>query len=119
MSRSSRRHAPDGALRLEATYNAFDMPLDESVSHPWQAWMQIRQAAQARSLVTCEICGPAGRARGGGDSGLVRCDHHVDVVDDPDDREVLRHFLEDYGDGLDFMQEMQRMSRDSDDDTRH
>lgn len=114
----SATRAPDGSLRLEAAYNAFDMPLDESVAHPWRAWQLIRQAARARSLLTCEICGSAGRARGGGNAGLVRCDHHADVAYDPNDKEDLRHFLEDYGDGLDFMQEMQRMSRDSDDDTR-
>lgn len=81
--------------------------------------MQIRQAAQASFSRHLRDLRSRGPGEGGGDSGLVRCDHHVDVVDDPDDREVLRHFLEDYGDGLDFMQEMQRMSRDSDDDTRH
>lgn len=115
----SATRVPDGSLQLEATYNAFDMPLDESVAHPWRAWQRIRQAARTRSLVTCEICGAAGRARGGANAGFVRCDPPVDVVYDPNRTEDLELFLQDYGDGLDFMQEMQRMSRDSDDDTRH
>lgn len=107
--------APDGSLRLEATYNAFDMPLDESAAHPWRAWQRIRQTARTCSLVICEICGSAGRARGGGNAALVRCDHHVDVVYDPNDIEDLQRFLQDYGDGLKFMREFQRLSKSGDD----
>lgn len=51
----SATRAPDGSLRLGATYNAFDMPLDESLPHPWRAWHWIRQAARTRSLVTCDF----------------------------------------------------------------
>lgn len=104
----SAKRAPDGSLRIDASYNAFDVSWDETVPHPWRAWQKIKLAAQARSLVTCEICSRSGRLRGEGTEALVRCEEHVGVDEDPSG---LEHFLSDFGDGLDFMQEMQSAAK--------
>lgn len=104
----SAKRAPDGSLRIDASYNPFDMPWDESVPHPWRAWQKIKQAAQARSLVTCEICGRSGRLRGEGQAARVRCEEHVGAADED---AALLHFLADFGDGLDMMQELQAAAK--------
>ena len=74
------KRAPGGSLLVDASYNAFDMPWDESVPHPWRSWQKIKQAAQARSLVTCEICGRTGRMSGAGIGAVVRCEEHADGI---------------------------------------
>ncbi len=128
----------DGSLQLDAQYNAFDVPFDESVPHPWRAWQRIKRKAQERSLVTCECCGRCGKPVGAVPEARVRCPAHVDVLDavewsgDPvgfmfeSAEEAMAHFLDDYGDGIDFMREMQAAAgEDSDDvededpETRH
>lgn len=107
------KRAPDGSLRIDASYNAFDVSWDETVPHPWRAWQKIKLAAQARSLVTCEICGRAGRLRGDGNSARVRCEEHVDVAEDPIG---LEHFLADFGDGLDMMRALHAAAKRGEDD---
>ncbi|OCW56248.1 hypothetical protein [Hoeflea olei] len=123
----------DGALKISTTYVSGDVPLDDhlpsdsKLPHPFRAMMRIREAARQKSLVTCECCGRIGRLVGSGDDARVRCAAHVDVVDAmgwvppadvmfETDEEALAHFLDDYGGGLDAMQEL---SQDGDDDTRH
>jgi hypothetical protein len=134
----------DGALKISATYVSGDVPLDDHLSpekklpHPFRAMMRIREAARQKSVQTCECCGRPGQSVGAGDEARVRCPAHEDVVDavawggaasdgymfdTPD--EALAHFLSDYGDGLDFMQQQVAADEDSDDveegdpDTRH
>jgi len=129
--------APDGSLKLDAQYNPFDVPWDESVPHPWRAWQRIKRKAQERSLVTCECCGRPGKSVGAVPDARVRCPAHVDVVDavewsgDPvgfmfdSAEEALAHFLQDYGAGLDVMQELQAAAdedsdvEEGDPETRH
>lgn len=120
----------DGALKLSAAYVSGDIPLDDhlppekKIPHPFRAMMRIRETAREKSLVTCECCGRIGRMIGVGDEARVRCSAHEDVVDamgwsPPEgalfasDEEAMAHFLADFGDGLDAMQEL---SRDGDDD---
>lgn len=125
----------DGGLKLSATYVSGDIPLDDhlpperKLPHPWRSFQRIREKARARSLVTCECCGREGRLIDAGDSARVRCVRHEYVVDvaecsgNPvgalfdDADEAMAHFLEDYGKGIDMMQELAR--KDVDDDTRH
>lgn len=123
----------DGALKISATYVSGDVPLDDhlppekKIPHPFRAMMRIRETARRKSLVTCECCGRIGKLVGAGDDARVRCAAHVDVEDAMSwqppkdvmfetDEEAMAHFLADFGDGLDFMQEMQEMARNGDDD---
>lgn len=103
----------DGALKIDASYNAFDVPWDESIAHPFRSWQKIKREAQAKSLETCEICGRAGRLRGDGNSARVRCEEHVDVAEDPSG---LEHFLADFGDGLDMMRALHAAAKRGEDD---
>ncbi|GMB82734.1 hypothetical protein NN6n1_35170 [Shinella zoogloeoides] len=115
----------DGTLKLSATYVSGDVPLDDhlpperKLPHPWRAMMRIRETAREKSLVTCECCGRIGKMIGAGPDARVRCAAHAAVVDamgwrPPEgasfesDEEALAHFLGDYGDGLDAMQELSR-----------
>lgn len=115
----------DGALKLSATYVSGDVPLDDhlpperKLPHPWRSEMRIREEARAKSLVTCECCGREGRLIDAGESARVRCVRHeyvVDVVEWSGNpvgflfdsaEEAMAHFLQDYGDGLEMMQELQ------------
>lgn len=124
----------DGALKLSASYNSFDVPLDDhlpperKLPHPWRSEMRIREKARARSLVTCECCGRQGQLVDAGETARVRCVRHEYVVDAMEwsgnpvgymfdsTEEAMAHFLEDYGAGLDMMQEL---ARQDDDETRH
>lgn len=132
----------DGALKLSATYNSFDVPLDDhlpaekKLPHPFRSEMRIREKARAKSLVTCECCGRPGKLTDAGESARVRCVQHEYVVDagelsrDPvgflfdSTEEAMAHFLDDFGDGLDFMQSAQvdgllDDDEGGDDDARH
>lgn len=117
-----RAETVDGALKISATYVAGDVPLDDhlppsqKIPHPYRSFLRIREMARAKSRVTCECCGRIGRMNG--DDARVRCPAHVDVVDamswqQPEgvlfasDEEAMAHFLGDYGDGVDFIQEQQ------------
>lgn len=129
----------DGELKLSATYVSGDVPLDDhlppesKLPHPWRSFQRIREKARARSLVTCECCGREGRLIDAGEGARVRCVRHEDVVDafewsgnpvgfmfDSAD-EAMAHFLEDYGAGLDMMQELQTAVDDEQDpgETKH
>ncbi|MCS4092600.1 hypothetical protein [Rhizobium sp. BK176] len=122
----------DGALKLSATYVSGDVPLDDhlpperKLPHPWRAMTQIRKRAREKSFQTCECCGRMGQMIAAGETARVRCAAHVDVVDamswlPPEgvmfetSEEAMAHFLSDFGDGLDAMQEM---ARNGDDDKR-
>ncbi|WP_156397342.1 hypothetical protein [Rhizobium sp. Root1204] len=122
----------DGVLKLSATYVSGDVPLDDhlpadrKLPHPFRAMMRIRESARQKSIQTCECCGRAGAMIGAGPDVTVRCAAHEDVVDamgwqPPEgamfesDEEAMAHFLSDFGDGLDAMQEM---ARNGDDDER-
>lgn len=122
----------DGALKISATYVSGDVPLDDhlppesKIPHPYRAFLRIRETAREKSLVTCECCGRIGKLIGAGESARVRCAAHADVVDamswvPPEgamfasDQEAMAHFLSDYSDGLDAMQEL---VRDGDEDKR-
>lgn len=122
----------DGALKLSATYVAGDVPLDDhlppdrKLPHPWRAMMRIRETAREKSIQTCECCGRIGRMIGAGPDAGVRCAAHVDVVEEmswmppeealfASEEEAMAHFLGDFGDGLDAMQEL---SWDGEDDKR-
>lgn len=125
----------DGALKISATYVSGDVPLDDhlpaerKLPHPWRAFQRIRENARAKSLSTCECCGREGQIIDAGEGALVRCVRHEYVVDaaewsgNPvgalfdDADEAMAHFLDDYGKGIDMMQELAR--KDVDDDTRH
>ncbi|MDH2091506.1 hypothetical protein N5K21_22500 [Rhizobium pusense] len=125
----------DGALKLSATYNAFDVPLDDhlpqdlKLPHPWRSMMRIRETARVKSLATCECCGREGKLIDAGESARVRCVRHEDVVDavewsvNPvgfmfDSAEAaMAHFLGDYGAGLEMMRDLAR--DDEDPETRH
>ncbi len=131
----------DGALKLSASYVSGDVPLDDhlpadrKIPHPFRAMMRIREAARAKSLVTCECCGRPGKLIDAGENARVRCVQHEYVVDVSEwsgnavgymfdsAEEAMSHFLRDYGDGLDTMQELQaataKDSDDADEDTRH
>ena len=115
----------NGALRISATYVSGDIPLDDhlpsdkKIPHPYRSFMRIRDKARQKSLVTCECCGRMGKLIGAGDEARVRCAAHADVLDamtcvPPEgvmfasDQEAMRHFLSDYGDGLEAMQELSR-----------
>ncbi|MEZ0003253.1 hypothetical protein [Sinorhizobium fredii] len=124
----------DGALKLSATYNSFDVPLDDhlpaekKLPHPFRSEMRIREKARAKSLVTCECCGRPGKLTDAGESARVRCVQHAYVVDavawsrDPvgfmfdSAEEAMAHFRSDYGAGIDMMRDL---TREGDDDTRH
>jgi hypothetical protein len=60
----------EGGLRLDASYNPFDIPHDDhlpagqKLAHPWRALQRIRAKARLKSLGTCEVCGYPGRLRG-------------------------------------------------------
>lgn len=83
----------------------------------------------AEIVVRCECCGRRGELIGGGQS-KARCPVHRDVVDAEawkkeraampalfaTEAEALKHFLADYGAGLDLVRELQR---GDDDDTRN
>lgn len=76
----------DGALKLSATYVSGDIPLDDQLPadrklpHPWRSMMRIREDARAKSLVTCECCGRAGRLRSNAIPALVRCEEHLHEI---------------------------------------
>ncbi|RVP47349.1 hypothetical protein [Sinorhizobium medicae] len=124
----------DGALKITATYVSGDVPLDDhlpadrKIPHPHRAFLRIREAARARSLVTCECCGRPGGLVDAGQNVRVRCVRHRYVVDAVEwsgnpvgfmfesAEEAMAHFLRDYGAALDMMKEL---SREDDDDTRH
>lgn len=126
----------DGALRLSATYVSGDVPLDDhlppekKISHPWRALQRIRETAREKSLVTCEVCGREGRLVGGaGQAARVRCVRHEHVVDVAEweekqasmrtafetEEEAVENFQQEYGKGVDMMQELQTASKDSGD----
>lgn len=125
----------DGALKISATYISGDIPLDDhlpperKLPHPWRSMVRIRENARSKSLETCECCGRLGRLIDAGKSARVRCVRHEYVVDVAEwsgnpvgflfesTEEAMAHFVADYGDGLDMMQELAR--DDGDDDTRH
>lgn len=127
----------DGALILSATYNSFDVPLDDylpsdkTIPHPFRSLMRIQETARAKSLVTCECCGREGKLMGAGSEARVRCVRHGYVVDAVEwssrapaelmfesEDEAMAHFLSDYGDGLGMMQELQAaVEVDPDDQT--
>ncbi|MGO8024895.1 hypothetical protein [Rhizobium leguminosarum] len=124
----------DGALKLSATYNSFDVPLDDhlpptqKLPHPWRALQRIRDAARAKSLVTCECCSRPGKLVDAGESARVRCVQHGYVVDAGDwsgnpvgflfdsAEEAMAHFLKDYGGGVEMMQELQAAAEEDPDD---
>lgn len=115
----------DGALKLSATYISGDVPIDDhlpadrKLPHPYRSFVRIREAARARSLVTCECCGRQGQLVDAGENARVRCARHEYVVDAMEwsgnpvgymfesTEEAMAHFLQDYGAGLDMMQELQ------------
>ncbi len=122
----------DGALKISATYVSGDVPLDDhlppsqELPHPFRAMMRIRAAAREKSIQTCECCGRIGKLVGAGDDVRVRCAAHAGVMDAMDwvppdgamfarEEEAMAHFLGDFGDGVDFMQEL---ARDGDEDKR-
>lgn len=125
----------DGALNLSAIYNSFDMPLDDylppdrKLPHPWRAEMRIRETARSRSLATCECCGRPGKLVDAGNGARVRCVQHEYVVDAVEwsgnpvgflfesTDEAMAHFLRDYGDGVQMMQELAQ--EEGDDEKRH
>lgn len=131
----SNAESVDGALELSATYVSGDVPLDDhlpadrKLPHPWRSFIRIREKARATSLVTCECCGRPGELIDAGESARVRCVAHGDVVDAMEwsgnpvgymfesTEEAMAHFLDDYGKGLEMMQELTR--KDGADDTRH
>lgn len=122
----------DGALKLSATYNSFDVPFDDylppdgKLPHPWRSLQRIRETARSRSLATCECCGRPGKLIDAGESPRVRCVQHGYVVDAGEGNgnpvgflfdsaeDAMSHFLRDYGDGVDMMQELQ-VAKDQDD----
>lgn len=86
----------------------------------------------------CGCCGRPGHVIGDGDEARIRCVRHENVVNAEEwkqrqdaipamfetEEEALAHFLADYGDGLDFMQELTRddgaqYPADEDPETRH
>jgi len=136
----TRAERVDGALKLSATYVSGDVPLDDylpperKLPHPFRSLLRIREKARAKSLSTCECCGRPGRLIDAGLSARVRCVQHGYVVDaaewsrDPvrfmfdSTEEAMQHFVWDYGDGLDAMQELQAATdKDAgdDDETKH
>ncbi|MEY9831060.1 hypothetical protein ABIA25_002875 [Sinorhizobium fredii] len=120
----TRAERVDGALKITATYVSGDVPLDDhlpwdqKLPHPWRAMLRIREAAREKSLVTCECCGRPGQLFDAGENARVRCVQHGYVVDAVDwsgnpvsymfesADEAMAHFLKDYGDGIDMMQEL-------------
>ena len=107
----------NGGLMIDARYAQIDVPpakmIAELVPHPLRSLRKIQIQAHERSLKTCEICGRSGRLRGEGEAALVRCDNHIGVIEDPSG---IEHFLADFGDGLDFMQELHRVAERKDGD---
>ncbi len=130
----SKAETVDGTLKLSATYNSFDVPLDDhlpperKLPHPWRSEMRIREAARARSLQTCECCGREGELVDAGETARVRCVRHEYVVDAVEwggnpvgfmfesTDEAMAHFLADYGAGLDMMQDLQAAADEDDAD---
>lgn len=124
----------DGALKISATYNSFNVPLDDhlpperKLPHPWRAEMRIRENARVKSLQTCECCGRPGKLFDAGDNARVRCVRHEYIVDIEEwsrnpvgflfesADQAMAHFLEDHSAGIDMMKDL---ARDDDDDTRH
>nr|CAD6612635.1 hypothetical protein RKHAN_02505 [Rhizobium sp. Khangiran2] len=126
----------DGALKLSAKYVSGDVPLDghlspdQKIPHPFRSMMRIRETAREKSLVTCECCGRPGKLIGAGGEARVRCRAHEYVLDAVEwggsassggymfdtPEEALAHFLDDYGDGIDFMNEMQAAAGEASDD---
>lgn len=121
----------DGALKLSATHNSFDVPLDDhlpperKLPHPWRTMMRIRETAREKSLATCECCGREGRLVGAGETARVRCVQHEYVVDAVEwsrelqaaqgrpvmfetEEAAMAHFLADMADGLEFIRQAQR-----------
>ncbi len=116
----------DGALKISANYVSGDVPLDDhlppdqKIPHPWRAMMRIREKAREKSLATCECCGCPGRLVDADEEVRVRCRLHEYVLDAvawgasasvagfmfETREEAMAHFLKDYGDGLDMMQEL-------------
>lgn len=125
----------DGALNISATYVSGDVPLDDhlpaekKIQHPWRSFLRIRDAARAKSLVTCECCGREGQLINAGESAQVRCVRHEYVVDAVEwstnpvgflfdsAEEAMAHLIEDYGAGLDMVRDLAR--DDEDPETRH
>ena len=126
----------DGGLKISATYISGDIPLNDhlpperKLPHPWRALQRIRETARAKSLQTCECCGREGQLIDAGERARVRCVRHEDVVDVAEwsgnpvgflfdsAEEAMAHFREDFGDGVDMMQELQAqglLGDDSDD----
>ncbi|TCA07749.1 hypothetical protein E0H68_29190 [Rhizobium leguminosarum bv. viciae] len=121
----------DGGLKLSATYNSFDVPIDDylpperKLPHPFRSEMRIREAARAKSLRTCECCGREGQLVGAGQDARVRCLQHEYVVDAGEGsanpigfmfesaEEAMAHFLRDYGDGIDMMQGLRAAADES------
>ncbi|KQV79993.1 hypothetical protein ASC90_25665 [Rhizobium sp. Root1220] len=124
----------DGGLQISATYVSRDVPLDDylpserKLPHPYRSLQRIREDARAKSLVTCECCGRGGSLVDVGETARVRCVQHGYVVDAVEwcgnpvgfmfdsAEEAMAHFLKDYGDGLEMMQDL---TREGDDETRH
>lgn len=116
----------DGALKISATYASGDVPLDDhlpaekKIPHPYRSFLRIRENARTKSLVTCECCGREGHLIDADQNARVRCVRHEYVVDVAEwsgnpvgalfdtAEEALAHFLEDYGTGIDMMQELAR-----------
>ncbi|CDN95397.1 MULTISPECIES: hypothetical protein [Rhizobium/Agrobacterium group] len=115
----------DGALKISANYVSGDVPLDDhlppdqKIPHPWRAMMRIREKAREKSLGTCECCGRPGTLVGADEEARVRCRLHEYVLDAvgwsgtastgymfDNPEAAMAHFLKDYGDGLDMMQEL-------------
>jgi hypothetical protein len=125
----------DSMLKLSATYVSGDvslddhLPADKKLPHSWRALQRIRENARAKSLQTCECCGCERKLIDAGDTARVRCVRQEYVVDAVEwsanpvgamfetTEEAMAHFLEDYGDGLEMMQDLQ--SDDEDPETRH
>lgn len=76
----------DGALKLSATYVSGDVPLDDhlppqhKLRHPYRSFVEIRENAKTKSLVTCECCGHAGKLINVASEARVRCMRHVNVL---------------------------------------
>ncbi|MBX5112001.1 hypothetical protein HJB51_29150 [Rhizobium lentis] len=139
----SKAETVGGAMKLSATYVSGDVPLDDhlpperKLPHPWRSMMRIREKARTRSLQTCECCGRMGKLIGAGETARVRCARHEYVVDVDawakemstersamfeNEEDAVAHFLQDYGDGIDMMKDLQSAAEDPDErdpKTRH
>ncbi|AVA21951.1 hypothetical protein [Rhizobium sp. NXC24] len=124
----------DGTLKITATYVGGDVPLDDhlppdaKLPHPYRSFLRIRETAREKSLVTCECCGRPGKLIDAGERARVRCVQHAYVVDAAEwsgnpvgfmfdsAEEALAHFLQDYGSGLEMMQDLQASADEADAD---